>query len=112
MMRKRPAVSLILSDCYNMKPEGRLGCEESIFWLFLLPHILQIACRSMDMHFRRAYTVICRYIVSVSERKDTPAAGSLDIRCEKCGMTFTTVQDKEEHVKLEHKEKKRPTGVG
>lgn len=39
-------------------------------------------------------------------------ADSLDIKCEECGMTFTTAQDKNEHVKLEHEEKKEPTGVG
>ncbi|HEU4824609.1 MAG TPA: hypothetical protein VFS97_14390 [Nitrososphaeraceae archaeon] len=33
------------------------------------------------------------------------------IKCEQCGITFTTLQDKEEHMKLEHKEGKRPTGV-
>ena len=33
------------------------------------------------------------------------------IKCEHCGITFMTLQDKEEHMKLEHKEGKRPTGV-
>jgi hypothetical protein len=33
------------------------------------------------------------------------------IRCDQCGITFTTQQDKEEHMKLEHEEGKRPTGV-
>jgi hypothetical protein len=33
------------------------------------------------------------------------------IRCEECGLTFTTLQDKEEHIKLEHKEGQRPSGV-
>jgi hypothetical protein len=33
------------------------------------------------------------------------------IKCDKCGITFTNLQDKEEHMKLEHKEGKRPTGV-
>jgi hypothetical protein len=37
--------------------------------------------------------------------------GSAEIRCDKCGITFTTLQDKEEHMKLEHKEGKGPTGV-
>ena len=36
---------------------------------------------------------------------------SSDVRCETCGMTFTTLQDKEEHIKLEHKEHQKPTGV-
>jgi hypothetical protein len=31
--------------------------------------------------------------------------------CEHCGITFTTQQDKEEHMKLEHKEGKGPAGV-
>jgi hypothetical protein len=30
---------------------------------------------------------------------------------DECGITFTTLQDKEEHMKLEHKEGKGPTGV-
>ena len=34
-----------------------------------------------------------------------------DVRCEVCGMTFTTQQDKEEHKKLEHKEHREPSGV-
>lgn len=33
------------------------------------------------------------------------------IKCEQCGITFITLQDKEEHMKLEHKEGKGPTGV-
>jgi hypothetical protein len=37
--------------------------------------------------------------------------GSAEIRCDPCGITFTTLQDKEEHMKLEHKEGKGPTGV-
>jgi hypothetical protein len=37
--------------------------------------------------------------------------GSKEIVCEQCGITFTTKQDKEEHMKLEHKEGKGPTGV-
>jgi hypothetical protein len=37
--------------------------------------------------------------------------GSAEIRCDKCGITFITLQDKEEHMKLEHKEGKGPTGV-
>jgi hypothetical protein len=37
--------------------------------------------------------------------------GSAEIRCDECGITSTTLQDKEEHMKLEHKEGKGPTGV-
>jgi hypothetical protein len=38
-------------------------------------------------------------------------ASSTGIKCDQCGITFTTLQDKEEHMKLEHKEGKGPTGV-
>lgn len=34
-----------------------------------------------------------------------------NIKCEICGMKFTTQQDKEEHKKLEHKEHREPSGV-
>ena len=37
--------------------------------------------------------------------------GNNELRCNECGITFTTVQDKEEHMKLEHKESKDPAGV-
>jgi hypothetical protein len=37
--------------------------------------------------------------------------GSAEIRCDECEITFTTIQDKEEHLKLEHKEGKGPTGA-
>jgi hypothetical protein len=37
--------------------------------------------------------------------------GSTEIRCDKCGITFITLRDREEHMKLEHKEGKGPTGV-
>jgi hypothetical protein len=33
-------------------------------------------------------------------------------RCELCGRTFATEQEKEEHKKLEHKEHREPSGVG
>jgi hypothetical protein len=36
---------------------------------------------------------------------------SKKIMCDQCGVTFTTQQDKEEHMKLEHKEGKGPTGM-
>lgn len=35
-----------------------------------------------------------------------------DIKCELCGMTFATPQQKEEHKKLEHMEHRGPSGVG
>jgi hypothetical protein len=36
---------------------------------------------------------------------------STGTKCDQCGITFTTQQDKEEHMKLEHNEGKKPTGV-
>lgn len=41
-----------------------------------------------------------------------PSTAPEEIRCELCGIAFMTAQDKEEHMKLEHKEHQRPTGVG
>ena len=38
-------------------------------------------------------------------------SGNNEFRCNECGITFTTVQDKEEHMKLEHRESKGPAGV-
>lgn len=35
-----------------------------------------------------------------------------EVKCDLCGLTFATAQEKEEHMKLEHKEHQRPTGVG
>ena len=37
--------------------------------------------------------------------------GSAEIRFDQCGITNTTLQDREEHMKLEHKEGKAVTGV-
>jgi hypothetical protein len=37
--------------------------------------------------------------------------GSAQITCDLCGITFTTQQDKEQHMKLEHEEGQQPTGV-
>jgi ribosomal protein S27E len=34
-----------------------------------------------------------------------------DVKCELCGTTFATPQEKEEHKKLEHKENLGPSGV-
>jgi hypothetical protein len=31
--------------------------------------------------------------------------------CEQCGITFSTNDEKEEHIKLEHSEHKPPSGV-
>lgn len=33
-----------------------------------------------------------------------------DFTCNQCGITFDNVDDKEEHIKLEHDEHKLPTG--
>lgn len=35
-----------------------------------------------------------------------------EVKCNLCGLTFATAQEKEEHMKLEHKEHQSPTGVG
>jgi hypothetical protein len=35
-----------------------------------------------------------------------------EVKCDLCGLSFATAQEKEEHMKLEHKEHQRPTGVG
>lgn len=43
--------------------------------------------------------------------KHNSGNSSSNIKCDQCGITFTTEQDKEEHMKLEHKEHQRPTGV-
>ncbi len=39
------------------------------------------------------------------------SSSNKELKCDECGITFTTAQDKEEHTKLEHEENKRPTGV-
>ena len=36
---------------------------------------------------------------------------SARIKCEVCGIIFTTEQDKEQHKKLEHMEYREPSGV-
>jgi Zinc finger, C2H2 type len=36
---------------------------------------------------------------------------SSGFKCDQCGISFTTQQDKEEHMKLEHNEGREPTGV-
>ena len=36
---------------------------------------------------------------------------SSKIKCDQCGISFTTQQDREEHMKLEHNEGREPTGV-
>ncbi len=35
-----------------------------------------------------------------------------EFACLQCGITFDNVDDEEEHVKLEHKEHKIPSGCG
>jgi len=39
-------------------------------------------------------------------------SGDANLRCHICGITFTTQQEKEQHMKLEHQNKEDPTGVG
>jgi hypothetical protein len=46
----------------------------------------------------------------MSAKKKTPTTPA-SLKCELCGIIFTTEQDKEQHKKLEHKERQRPTGV-
>ena len=48
-------------------------------------------------------------LVSVFETS-TPTTNK-DVKCELCGMTFATHPEKEEHMKLEHKEHRGPSGV-
>jgi hypothetical protein len=43
--------------------------------------------------------------------KENTSDNSSKIKCDLCSITFTTEQDKEQHMKLEHKEHQRPTGV-
>jgi hypothetical protein len=47
----------------------------------------------------------------MTTRDKKPTTSFPGIRCEICGIIFTTEQDKEQHKKLEHKEHQRPTGV-
>lgn len=37
---------------------------------------------------------------------------SSNLTCEHFGIKFNTLDEKEEHIKLEHTEHKRPSGVG
>ena len=46
----------------------------------------------------------------MSTEKSTHSSSGT-IKCDVCGITFTTEQDKEQHKKLEHKEHQKPTGV-
>jgi hypothetical protein len=47
----------------------------------------------------------------MTTRDNKPASSPSSIKCDVCGIIFTTEQDKEQHKKLEHKEHQRPTGV-
>ena len=49
---------------------------------------------------------------SSSSDDTTTRTGSSTIRCEICGLPFDNLAAKNEHVKLEHVEHKRPSGVG
>ncbi|MGZ5491963.1 MAG: hypothetical protein ACXW0J_04815 [Nitrososphaeraceae archaeon] len=49
-------------------------------------------------------------MASASSRTDTNNTPS-KIPCEICGLLFDTVDVKEEHKKLEHVERKPPSGV-
>jgi hypothetical protein len=37
---------------------------------------------------------------------------SSNLACEHCGIKFNSLAEKEEHIKLEHTEHKKPSGVG
>jgi hypothetical protein len=37
---------------------------------------------------------------------------SSNLTCEHCGIKFNNLAEKEEHIKLEHTEHKKPSGVG
>jgi hypothetical protein len=39
------------------------------------------------------------------------ATSTKDVKCELCGMSFATHQEKEEHKKLEHKEHRETSGI-
>jgi hypothetical protein len=47
-----------------------------------------------------------------SSSDDTTTRTGSSIRCEICGLPFDTLAAKNEHIKLEHVEHKRPSGVG
>lgn len=44
-------------------------------------------------------------MMTTSDEK--PTASPSNIKCEVCGIIFTTEQDKEQHKKLEHEEHQR-----
>jgi hypothetical protein len=50
-------------------------------------------------------------IAILKAAKMSSTTSSNDLKCDECGITFTTIQDKEEHTKLEHEESRRPSGV-
>lgn len=35
-----------------------------------------------------------------------------EFRCQQCGITFDNIDDEKEHIKLEHKEHRIPSGCG
>jgi hypothetical protein len=62
----------------------------------------------MQAKFTKTYLSYESYsILSMS----SATTSSNELKCEECGITFTTIQDKEQHIKLEHEESRRPTGV-
>jgi hypothetical protein len=42
--------------------------------------------------------------------RESPTAQ--EVKCDPCGLTFASAQEKDEHMKPEHKQHQRPTGVG
>ncbi len=65
------------------------------------------------LHARRQNLLKPTYLMSAILRLEMSSSttSNNELKCEECGITFTTIQDKEEHVKLEHEESKRPSGV-
>ncbi|MDQ6723595.1 MAG: hypothetical protein M3Z01_04950 [Thermoproteota archaeon] len=47
--------------------------------------------------------------MSTSSASKTTPSGFI---CEYCKISFTSQDEKEEHIKLEHSEHKQPSGVG
>jgi hypothetical protein len=63
---------------------------------------------TLVIHEYSFYRSICLKVSGLMSTKSS----SNTVSCEICGLTFNTVSEKEEHVKLEHKEHQPPSGVG
>jgi hypothetical protein len=98
-------VILKIVDFYLLK------LEESINPLSIMIQILICRWPVRLPYFSKTYlSNKCKvYMMTTSDEK--PTASPSNIKCEVCGIIFTTEQDKEQHKKLEHEEHQRPTGV-